>query len=95
MISPSIGRALQHHIPAIGDINSKSPLAYRLSRGTVPIVNAIQMGVAEAYVNGLEVPDAALRSLFETCMPIFFKYFPSLLAPYDWVLTETDRKSVV
>jgi len=24
-------------------------------------------------------------------MPILFKYFPSLLAPYDWVLKETDH----
>ena len=91
MISPSIGRTLQRHIPAIGDITSKSPLAYRLSRATVPIVNTAQMAVAEAYINGLEVPDAVLRSLFETCMPILFKHFPSLLAPYDWVLTETPH----
>ena len=91
MLSPSIGRTLQRHIPAIGDIDSKSPLAYHLSRATVPVVNTIQMAVAEAYINGLEVPDAVLRSLFDTCMPIFFKYFPSLLAPYDWVLTETPH----
>ncbi|CAA9373263.1 Cyclopropane-fatty-acyl-phospholipid synthase [uncultured Microcoleus sp.] len=45
------------------------------------------MAVAESYINGLEVPDSVLRSLFDTCMPVFFKHFPSLLAPYEWVLT--------
>ncbi|MEP0848811.1 hypothetical protein [Trichocoleus sp. FACHB-40] len=49
------------------------------------------MAVAEAYINGFEVPDAVLRSLFDTFMPILFKYFPSLLAPYGWVLKETDH----
>jgi cyclopropane-fatty-acyl-phospholipid synthase len=49
------------------------------------------MAVAASYINGLEVPDAVLRSLFDTCMPVLFKHFPALLAPYDWVLKETDH----
>jgi cyclopropane-fatty-acyl-phospholipid synthase len=49
------------------------------------------MAVAEAYINGLEVPDSVLAGLFDTFMPIFFRYFPSLLAPYDWGLNETSR----
>jgi cyclopropane-fatty-acyl-phospholipid synthase len=24
-------------------------------------------------------------------MPVLFKHFPSLLAPYEWVLSETDH----
>jgi cyclopropane-fatty-acyl-phospholipid synthase len=39
------------------------------------------MAVAESYINGLEVPDSVLWSLFDTCSPVFFKDFPSLLAP--------------
>lgn len=80
----------QHYIPVIGDIHDKSPLAYQATRGVVNVVNSVQMAVAEAYINGLEVPDPVLRSLFDTCMPVFFKHFPSLLAPYEWVLQETE-----
>jgi cyclopropane-fatty-acyl-phospholipid synthase len=82
---------IQKHIPIVGDVNIKSPFAYQATRGAVEVVNTVQMAVAEAYINGLEVPDSVLRSLFDTCMPIFFQYFPSLLAPYEWVLKETDH----
>jgi cyclopropane-fatty-acyl-phospholipid synthase len=82
---------IQKHIPIVGDVNIKSPLAYQATRGAVEVVNTVQMAVAEAYINGLEVPDSVLQSLFDTCMPIFFQYFPSLLAPYEWVLKETDH----
>ncbi|MGB3300469.1 MAG: class I SAM-dependent methyltransferase, partial [Phormidesmis sp.] len=81
---------VQRHIPVIGDIHNKSPLAYRATRGVVEVVNSVQMAVAEAYIHGLEVPDSVLQSLFDTCMPVLFKYFPSLLAPYEWVLKETE-----
>jgi cyclopropane-fatty-acyl-phospholipid synthase len=91
MTSSLIEKQLQRHLPVVGDINLKSPLAYVATRGTVEVVNAVQMLVAESYINGLEVPDAVLRSLFETCMPVFFKHFPSLLAPYEWVLKETEH----
>ncbi len=91
MTSIFIESNIKRHIPMIGDINAKTPLAYQATRGAVKVVNAVQMAVAESYINGLEVPDAILRSLFDTCMPIFFKHFPALLAPYDWVLQETDH----
>jgi len=91
MAASSIGQTIQRHIPLTGDIHGKSSLAYAATRGAVKVVNAVQMSVAEAYINGLEVPDAVLRSLFDTCMPVFFKHFPALLAPYEWVLTETDH----
>jgi len=91
MTSASLGRDIQRYIPAIGDINVKIPLAYQATRGIVQVVNAVQMAVAESYINGVEVPDSVLRSMFDTCMPVFFKYFPALLAPYEWVLQETDH----
>ena len=81
---------IEKHIPIVGDINIKSPFAYQATRGAVEVVNTVQMAVAEAYINGVEVPDSVLRSFFDTCMPILFQYFPSLLAPYEWVLKETD-----
>jgi cyclopropane-fatty-acyl-phospholipid synthase len=88
--SPS-RRGIQHHIPVIGDIHAKSPLAYRATRGAVQMANFVQMAIGEAYVHGVEVPDPVLRSFFNTCMPIIFKYFPALLTPYEWVLNETDH----
>lgn len=91
MTSSFIDNEIQKHLPLVGDINLKSPIAYIATRGATEVVNALQMSVAEAYINGLEVPDAALRSLFDTCMPVFFKHFPSLLAPYEWVLKETEH----
>lgn len=91
MTSTSVLENIEKYIPLVGDVNIKTPLAYKTSRGAVKVVNAAQMAVAEAYINGFEVPDAVLRSLFDTFMPILFKYFPSLLAPYDWVLKETDH----
>jgi cyclopropane-fatty-acyl-phospholipid synthase len=87
----STGQDFQRHIPLIGDIATKSPLAYQATRGATGVVNMMQMAIAESYINGLEVPDSVLRSLFDTCMPVLFKHFPALLAPYEWVLEETDH----
>jgi cyclopropane-fatty-acyl-phospholipid synthase len=83
-------RSLQYHIPVIGNIHDKSPVAYRATRGAVEVVNVTQMAFATAYINGMELPDSVLRSFFNTAMPIIFKYFPALLTPYEWVLKETD-----
>ena len=91
MTASTLLQEIEKYIPIVGDINIKSPLAYQATRGAVEVVNTVQMAVAEAYINGLEVPDSVLESLFDTCMPIFFQYFPSLLAPYEWVLKETDH----
>ncbi len=91
MINSNQLQEIQKHIPLIGDINYKNPLAYQATRGAVEVVNTIQMAIAEAYINGLEIPDSSLQTLFDTCMPVFFQYFPSLLAPYEWVLKETDH----
>ncbi|HEY5742617.1 MAG TPA: class I SAM-dependent methyltransferase [Terrimicrobiaceae bacterium] len=63
----------------------------RSFRGLAQIVNGLQMGLAEAYINGFELPDAVLRTLFKTYMPVLFSRFPKLLVPYDWVLRETDH----
>lgn len=81
----------EKYIPLVGDLRHKHAIAYHITRGATMAVNAVQMAFAEAYINGMEVPDAALKALFHTCMPVFFKYFPALLAPYEWVLEETDQ----
>lgn len=91
MINSNQLQEIEKHIPLIGDINNKNPLAYQATRGAVEVVNTVQMAIAEAYINGLEIPDSSLRTLFDTCMPVFFQYFPALLVPYEWVLKETDH----
>jgi len=91
MTSSTILQDIEKYIPVVGNVNIKSPLAYKATRGAASVVNAVQMAVGEACINGLEVPDPVLEGMFNTFMPIFFRYFPSLLAPYEWVLTETDR----
>lgn len=91
MTSISTRQDSQYHIPVIGDIHAKSPLAYRATRQVVEVANVVQMALAEAYINGVEVPDPVLRLFFDTCMPVVFKYFPALLTPYEWVLQETDQ----
>ncbi len=91
MTSSTALQNIENHIPIVGNIHTKSPIAYGATRLAVSAVNAAHMAVAESYINGLEVPDSVLRSLFDTCMPVFFKHFPSLLTAYEWVLTETDR----
>lgn len=77
---------IEKYIPVVVDVNFNSVFAYKASRKVVGVVNTAQMAVAEAYINGLKVPDSVLRSLFDTCMPIFFQYYSALLAPYEWVL---------
>jgi cyclopropane-fatty-acyl-phospholipid synthase len=81
---------IQRYIPMTGDIAAKVPLAYQATRAATSVVNALQMGLAESYINGWELPDAALKSIFDTTMPVLFRHYPALLAPYDWVLHEHD-----
>lgn len=82
---------IQKHLPITGDINLKTPLAYKATRGAARVINAAQMALAEAYVNGLEIPDSVYRSLINSSMPLLFQHCPGLLAPYEWVLNETDH----
>jgi cyclopropane-fatty-acyl-phospholipid synthase len=55
------------------------------------IANAIQMGLGNAYINGLEVPDQVLRILCNTFAGLLFDKFPSLLVRYDWLKKESAR----
>ena len=44
--------------PITGDIASKTPIAYLTTRAATNVVNAVQMTIAESYINGLEIPEA-------------------------------------
>ncbi|MDJ0650771.1 MAG: class I SAM-dependent methyltransferase [Xenococcaceae cyanobacterium MO_188.B19] len=81
----------QRYFPVVGNLNSKSGLAYKLTRGVTAITKASQMALAESYIHGLEIPDSLVRGIVNTVLPIFYKYFPSLLVPYEWVLKESDK----
>lgn len=91
MTSVNVFSDIQKHVPIMGDMAQKSPIAYQVTRFMARAFNATQMALAEAYINGLEIPDAVFRSMLHTSMPILFQYAPGLLAPYDWVLKESDR----
>ncbi len=80
----------QKYVPLLGNINTKSPFAYQLTRGAIGLFNAAQMAFAEAYINGLEIPDSLAKLPLDTFLPIVYKYFPSLLVTYDWLLHESD-----
>lgn len=82
---------IQKYLPITGDINLKTPMAYKATRGSARVINAVQMALAEAYVNGLEIPDSVSRSLINSSMPLLFQHCPGLLAPYEWVLNETPH----
>ena len=87
----TVWSGIQTHLPLFGDLTLKDPIAYKATRLMAGFFNLTQMAMAEAYINGLEIPDSVFRSRFQTSMPILFKYCPGILAPYDWVLTESDR----
>ena len=72
------------HAPAHGP-------GYQSVRLMASLFNSVQMGLAEAYINGLEIPDSLFRNLINQSMPTLFKSWPQLLAPYEWVLTESDE----
>lgn len=91
MTSANVLPTIRKHLPITGNINLKTPIAYQVTRGAARAINASQMALAEAYVNGLEVPDSVFRSLIHTSMPLLFQHCPGLLAPYKWVLKETDH----
>ncbi len=91
MTSSRIFNGLQNHVPVVGKINYKDPLALSATFGAIKTVNMMQMLLAEAYMKGIEIPDSILKGIFDTYMPVLFQYFPSLLTAYKWVLNESDN----
>jgi cyclopropane-fatty-acyl-phospholipid synthase len=91
MTSTSLLPNFHQHIPVIGDMSLKTPIAYQTTRLIAELFNDTQMALAEAYINGLEIPDSIFRAMLNTSMPILFKSCPGLLAPYEWVLKESEQ----
>lgn len=83
---------LHAFVPRTNDRQSARPMASsRPTRLMARAFNAAQMAMAEAYVNGIEIPDSMLRGVFHASMPVLFRHFPGLVAPYEWVLEESDQ----
>ncbi|PZV15500.1 MAG: SAM-dependent methyltransferase [Pseudanabaena sp.] len=91
MTARSVFSGIHKHVPIVGDITLKSPFAYRATRLIAGALNLTQMAFAEAYINGLEIPDSVLCAIMDSSMSTLFKHFPSLMAPYEWVLNESDH----
>ena len=83
--------AVNEYVPSGGEIAAKTSIAYQATRLMASAFNATQMALAEAYINGVEIPDPVLRSVFNASMPILFKSAPGLVAPYEWVLEESAQ----
>jgi cyclopropane-fatty-acyl-phospholipid synthase len=79
------------YVPSTSKIATQSPIAYKTTRLMAGAVNVAQMALAEAYINGLEIPDPLFRQVMDTSMSMLFQHAPGLLAPYEWVLQESDR----
>ncbi|MBE9214152.1 class I SAM-dependent methyltransferase [Plectonema cf. radiosum LEGE 06105] len=90
MTSTNVFSDIQQYIPIMGDMSLKTPIAYKATRGIARVFNTTQMALAFAYINGLEIPDSMFQRLLHTSMPILFQHCPGLLAPYEWVLKESD-----
>ncbi|MBD2244419.1 class I SAM-dependent methyltransferase [Nostoc sp. FACHB-888] len=90
-MTSSIPKDIKIHTPLVGDVNKKSRITYQASRTALAGFNGIVMAAAEAYINGLKIPDPLLKILLNLSIQISYKYFPSLLVPYEWLLQESDR----
>ncbi len=91
MTIASAGADLHNFTPTNFLQSPANGLGYQSSRMMASLLNSVQMGLAEAYINGLEIPDSLFRGLINNSMPTLFKSWPQLLAPYEWVLTESDE----
>jgi cyclopropane-fatty-acyl-phospholipid synthase len=79
------------YAPHAGNVAAQSPIKYKATRLMAGALNVAQMALAEAYINGLEIPDPLFRSMMDTSMSMLFQHAPGLLAPYEWVLQESDQ----
>lgn len=85
----SIVNDIQRHTPLVGDVNNKSRISYQVTRKAITGFNALVMTGIEAYLNGLKISDSLLKSLLNLSVQISYKYFPSLLVPYEWLSSES------
>jgi cyclopropane-fatty-acyl-phospholipid synthase len=61
------------------------------ARAAIALNSRLATTGTEAYINGLEIPDAALKSLLAASVQTHYNYFPELLVPYEWLSQESDH----
>lgn len=93
-MTSSIPNDIKRHTSLVGDVNNKNRISYQATRKAIAGFNALIMTGVEAYINGLKIPDSLLKSLLNLEVQISYKYFPSLLIPYEWLLKESDIQAV-
>ncbi len=64
--------------------NQPNALAIRL-------FNGLQLLAAEAYINGLELPDQPLKHLLDGVLDRVQAHYPQLFVSYDWLLRESEQ----
>ncbi len=79
------------YVPRTSNLATQNPIEYKATRLMAGALNVAQMALAEAYISGLEIPDDLFRSMMDTSMSMLFQHAPGLLAPYEWVLQESDQ----
>lgn len=77
-------------ISIIGELEHKFLNRYQSNRHLIQFLNSIQMGFAETYLGGFEIEDRFLKSIFNTAISLFYRYFSSCLISHKWVLTESE-----
>jgi cyclopropane-fatty-acyl-phospholipid synthase len=87
----SIPNDIERHTPLVGDVNNKNRISNQATHTAITGFNAVVMTGVEVYINGLKIPDSLLQSLLNLSVKISYKYFPSILVPYEWLLKESDR----
>ena len=65
MTSKNLFSASQTYSPIVGNAPLKSSIGYRATRLMASALNVSQMAMAEAYINGLEIPDSVFRSMMD------------------------------
>lgn len=83
-------QASQQQIPLEG-ANTPNSARSIFDRIEIAFHQSLATVGAEAYIQGLEIPDAALESLLDASVQSSYKYVPELLVPYEWLSRESDR----
>lgn len=77
--------------PSLAEDSGFEPESLSVPWAARMIANTIQMGFANAYINGLEIPDQVLRALLDASARLSYDQYQDLLVPYDWLLKESDQ----
>lgn len=57
----------------------------------IQLFNGFQLLAAEAYINGLELPDNSLKRFLDGVLDLVQARHPQLFVSYDWLLRESEQ----